>query len=75
MSCVKKVFVRSAQCDALLFTFFTQNASLSCALGVMCHGLLVAGHPTVTDMVDSLVTTWMSSVTDEVLSCVYGLVF
>ena len=67
--------MRYAQCDALLITFFTQNASLSCALGVMCHGLLVAGHPTVTDMVDSLVTTWMSSLTDEVLSCVYELGF
>ncbi|KAI0233613.1 Focadhesin [Lamellibrachia satsuma] len=42
-----------------------QSVSLCAALGTLCHGLMVAGHSTVTDMVDSLITKWMSALTNE----------
>ena len=39
---------------------------MSAALGTLCHGLLVAGHSTVPDMVDSLVNKWMAALEDQV---------
>ncbi|KAK2171965.1 hypothetical protein NP493_1010g00027 [Ridgeia piscesae] len=50
-----------------------ESAPLSAALGTLCHGLLVAGHSTVPDMVDSLVNKWMAALEDQRSASLQGL--
>ena len=43
-----------------------QIAGAAVGLGVVCSGLLLSGHPTVSDLVEKLSSSWISQIEDMV---------